>query len=193
MTNRKPYLFPQPGIAQEFDILFTDTEFSRLPLPTESVYAWAHQTELLSLGITSLESSLLPSNLYAVRTVTKQLRNRCSAFVRDKVLPHLEVVAPTDRFRSQPELRKPLRGFLSERRRATGKPPAIAVDWVGDAILLAEVLPPDTDVLILEGLLCIDRAKQTFFTEDHHRHNAFHDALSIRHGFLDYIAAAADA
>lgn len=190
MDRRKPFLLPHPGIAREFDILFTDTEFSRLPLPTESMFAWAKHSELLSLGITSLEASVTPSGLYAVRLLDKTLRSRCTSFVIDEVLPHLEAVSPTVRFRSPAQLRKPLATFLSDRRRATGKPAAIAVDWAGDAFLLGEALPPDTDVLLLEGMLSIARAMETFFIERHYRrHNAFHDALALRSGFMDYLAA----
>ncbi|MES0873710.1 hypothetical protein [Sinimarinibacterium thermocellulolyticum] len=192
MDTRKPFILPHPGIAQEFDVLFADTEFSRLPLPTESVFAWVKQTELLSLGITCLEASVTPSGLYAVRPLDKKLRSRCTTFVIDEVLPHLEAVSPTARFRSSAELRKQLRAFLSDRRRATGKPPAIAVDWAGDAFLLGEALPPDIDVLLLEGMPSITRAMDTFFNEDYRRHNAFHDALALRHGFMDYLGTAGE-
>lgn len=191
VVRRKPFLLPYPGIVQEFDVLLVDTEFSRLPLPTESAFAWAQHTELLSLGLTCLEASVTPSGLYAVRPIDKKLRSRCSAFVIDEVLPHLDAATPTARFRSMAELRTQLRGFLSDRRRATGKPPAIGVDWAGDAFLLGDALPPDIDVLLLEGLLSIERAMESFFTDDYRRHNAFHDALALRHGFIDYLSAGA--
>jgi hypothetical protein len=189
VERRKPFLLADHGTARTFDILFVDTEFSRLPLPKESIFTWSENAELLSLGIASLESSLAPSSLYAVRPVDEKLRSRCTAFVVNEVLPHLDAVTPAASFRSMVELRTLLRGFLSARRRATGKPPAIAVDWPGDVYLLGDALPPDIDVLLLEGLLSIERAKESFFTEDYRRHNALHDAMALRHGFIDSFAA----
>lgn len=189
MSQRPPYLLPRPDIERDFDVLFVDTEFSRLPLPSESVYAWATQAVLLSVGVACLDPSVSTPGLYAVRRpIDRKLRERCSGFVRSDVLPHLDAATPSGQFHTTAELEKLLRIFLSDRRRATGKPPAIAVDWPGDAILLGDVLPPGIEVLLLEGMLSIARAMETFFTGDYQRHNAYHDALALRQGFIDFLA-----
>lgn len=180
--TRREFWNPRPALQQEFDILFVDTEFSRLPLRGEAVWEWSKHVELLSIGITALEAAS-PQGFYAVRKLTQQVRESCTAFVETDVLPYLLAVEPTMQFSDSAALRLALERFLAERHQATGKPPAFAVDWAGDAWLLDGVMPADARWVLLEELPGLTESVDGFFTEEFVRHNAYNDALALRYGY----------
>lgn len=184
--TRREFWNPRPALQQEFDILFVDTEFSRLPLRGEAVWEWAKHVELLSIGISALEA-VDPPGFYAVRELTPQVLERCTAFVEADVLPYLQAVEPMMQFVDSPVLRVALERFLAERHQVTGKPPAFAVDWAGEAWLLDAVMSADSRWVLLEDLPGLTEAVDGFFNEDFVRHNAYNDAVALRHGYLELL------
>lgn len=175
------------GIEKDFDLLVLDTEFSRLPFQTEAMSDWANRVELLSVAIACLDATQSPSCLYAVRNLDRSVTGKCSDFVRQEVLPHLEAASPSIRFNERTSLKRGISSFLAKRKTTAGKPVAIAVDWTGDCLLMKSLFPKGTSFLLLEGLLPVEQAMRTFFTEDYSRHNAYHDALAILKGLSGVI------
>ena len=181
---KREFWSPQPELQREFDILFIDTEFSRLQRRGEGVWAWAQDADLLSVGISALGAGG-PPGFYAIRELTPDIRGRCSPFVVTEVLPHLHAVEPMLQFSDWTELKAAIGGFLADRYRASGKHPAFAVDWAGDAWLLDPAMPAAAPWILLEDFPGLPEALDGFFNEDFVRHNAFNEALALRHGYLE--------
>lgn len=181
------FLTPYPGIDQDYDILILDTEFVRLPLPTEALNEWAERTKTLSVALAALEADD-PDSFYAVREQDPVLLEICPAFVHREVLPHLEAATPTARYQHETQLQQQLADYLAQRQRRDGKPPVYAVDWPGDAHLLEALLPAEPLALLLDELPEVaDAMTQFFSTGDYRRHNALHDALAIRQGLQAHL------
>lgn len=64
----------------------------------------------------------------------------------------------------------------------------IVADWIGDAILVELFLPDDADVLVLDEVPAVHRTFETFFTGKLRRHNAVHDAMALRQGYINHKA-----
>lgn len=182
-----PFISLYRGIEKDFDLLVLDTEFSRLPFQTEAMRDWANRVEILSVAIACLDTTQTPTGFYAVRNLNRSVIKKCSGFVRQEVLPHLEAASPSVSFNEPTKLKREIRSFLAKRQATSGKPVAIAVDWRGDHLLMNAMFPEGTSFVLLEGLLPVEQAMQSFFTADYCRHNAYHDALAILTGVSSVI------
>ena len=176
-----------PGIQNDFDLVFADTEFSRLPYPTEAMPEWSKRVTLLSVGLTALNSASYPPEFYCHRTLSKKILKECDEFVLSDVVPHLNVVETAIQFSSLSQLKRLMVKFLSNRCGSTGKVPLICVDWPGDATLLSSLSGAASRYMLLEDMPEIDAAMRTFFKSGFVRHNALHDAFAIRQGFIDFL------
>ncbi|NGY05621.1 hypothetical protein [Solimonas terrae] len=186
-VTRREFLAPNRDLGRDYDVLFVDTEFSRLPHRHEGIWDWARSVELLSVGITALDS-VEPLVFYATRRLTPQIRRVCSSFVTDEVLLHLDAVASTVRFDAPKGLGEAMTDYLRARSKATGKLPAFAVDWAGDAWLLDPVAPSGTPWILLEDLPGLSTSMDTFFSAQQAvaRHNAYSDAQALRSAYLKW-------
>lgn len=191
MSNAKPYLLPESGIEKAYDILVVDTEFTRLPFPKEAVWSWAKSARLLSVALVPLEDAPDPAHLYRFRKPERALLVLCHPFVVEQVVPLLEVAGEGRPFKDEKSLADDLRAYLAARKRLTHKEPALAVDWIGDAYLLASLFPTEPEWLLLDQLPEVDRALTEAFPSHYARHNAYHDAMAIRDGLRVHLAGAA--
>lgn len=183
--RRIPVHRPAPDLAARYDILCVDTEFTRLPHPKEAVWSWAEQARVLSIGVSALDDRLLPATFYAVRNVDRLLRSLCTPFVVNEVLPALaaaaaDIVACTDG-----DLVVSLAHFLRRRAAASGKPPLLAVDWLGDAYLVEAFSGTEHQWLLLEDVAQVTRALGEGFPASSIRHNALHDAQAVRAALIE--------
>jgi hypothetical protein len=83
-------------------------------------------------------------------------------------------------FRTRTELGRHLGRFFSARRRATGQPPVLAADWIGDLLLLDDLVPAGTRRLVLDEMRSPGAESWTCGLP----HNALDDALAIRAAFM---------
>ena len=183
-------LRPDAGVIDDYDVLVVDTEFSRLPLPSESLEDWSGRCVLLSVGICPLSDSGGEATFYARRRLQQTELNKCSDFVVREVLPHLQAAEADIEFRGSAELRQELARWLSERRRLTAKMPAFAADWAGERFLLRSLLPGNTPWVILSLLPDLDVSMSAPRHQNLKRHNALHDAMVQRSAILQMIASA---
>lgn len=184
--RRIDYLRPSPGLEQEFDVLVVDTEFTRLPFEKEAIWDWAGKVQPLSVAIVAMNSTQEPPLIYAVLPLNPAGLGQRVPFIDEVVLPALEAAEPTHRCRNEAELGVAISEFLGWRRRVSGKPPLLAVDWIGDAYLVSRLIRGAPQWLLLEGVAEISWALGNGFPEGDTRHNALHDAQAIRRGFLAY-------
>lgn len=185
----KPYLKPYPGIERVYDVLIVDTEFTRLPMVKEAVWSWAAHCRVLSVGIVPLDDAEGEGSFYATRQLTKPVLALCAPFVIETVIPRLDDTAASATFSKESELCLALQVYLDERRRVTGKESLLAVDWIGDAYLLNPLMSDEPNWLLVEGIAQIEHALGEGWPAGRSRHNALHDALSIRDGYFAHIQA----
>ena len=165
----------------EYDIVFVDTEFTRLPLQKEHIRSWASSTGTISVSAVPLDGG---TPFYAVQNLSKKLRAQCSDFVLTEVLPYIEAAEVTCRFSTPLQFKRAFAGYFKNRLAATERRPLIAVDWIGDAFLLEYMLPAQADILLLDQIPEVERSFEQFFTGSRRRHNAVHDAMALREGYL---------
>lgn len=176
------------AIAREhrFDVLFVDSEFGQLPFKGQHIQEWARTAQVLSYAVVPMSEDAAP--FYAVRGLSKASQKGYSEFVVKEVLPHIEAADVTCRFSTGRQFRRAWDAYLAKRREATGLPPLIVADWIGDAILVELFLPDDADVLVLDEVPAVHRTFETFFTGKLRRHNAVHDAMALRQGYINHKA-----
>lgn len=185
----KPYLKSYPSIERVYDVLIVDTEFTRLPMVKEAVWSWAAHCRVLSVGIVPLDDAGGQRSFYATRKLTRQVLSQCVPFVIETVIPRLDDAVASAIFSQEAELGLELNHYLDERRRASGKAPLLAVDWIGDAYLLNPLMRDEPNWLLVEGIAQIEHALGEGWPEGRSRHNALHDALSIRDGYRAFLQA----
>lgn len=171
---------------REYDIVFVDSEFARLPLPGEHIREWAKFVMPVSYAIAPMDDRGQP--FYAVKSLSKEMKQKCSEFVVAEVLPHLDAADVTCRFSTGRQFQRAWNAYLAKRREATGLPLLLVMDWIGDAYLVEPFLPDDADVLLLDELPTVQRTVEAFFTGNLRRHNALHDAMALRQGYINHRA-----
>jgi len=171
---------------REYDIVFVDSEFARLPFKGEHIRAWARTVLALSYAVVPLSEPDAP--FYAVRKLSEDVKGECSDFVVAEVLPHMGAARVTCRFSTGRQFQKAWNSYLAARRAASGLPLLLVTDWIGDAYLVDPFLPDDADVLLLDGLPAVRRTFEGFFTGKLRRHNAAHDAMALRQGYINHKA-----
>jgi hypothetical protein len=174
-----------PGLAARYDILCVDTEFTRLPHPKEAVWNWAEQAKVLSIGVSALDDRSLPATFYGARTLDQLLRSLCTPFVINEVLPALTAVTADIEARTDGDLVIALAHFLRRRADVSGKPPLLAVDWLGDAYLVEAFSGSEHQWLLLEDVVQVTRALGEDFPASSVRHNALHDAQAVRAALVE--------
>lgn len=184
-TRRIDFRRLEPGLSERFDILCLDTEFTRLPHPKEAVWNWSGQARVLSIGVSALDDRLLPASFYGVRSVDRQLRSLCTPFVINEVLPALPAAAANIEARTDGDLVVSWVHFLRRRAAASGKPPLLAVDWLGDAYLVDAISGSEHQWLLLEDMAQVNRALGDDFPASSVRHNALHDAQAVRAALIE--------
>lgn len=168
-------------------VLFVDTEFSYLPLTGESFEDWSAHARLVSVGATVLQSDQrFGAEFYAAAELTLPLLRACSDFVRSNVIPQLDAHPIDVRFNGSDLLAERLRAFVDAHRGVDGKPPLIAVDWAGDAWLLAPLLDSDVEFVVLDDVPDIRLFQRGIYCP-RPRHNALDDARTTRDGFLSFV------
>ena len=177
------YLMPYPGVEAEYDFLVVDTEFTRLPMKKEAVWSWAEHCRLLAVAIAPLAQSEKPDHFYATRKISKAILSMCNPFVRETVIPSMGASVATVAFDEEANLQSSLKSYLATRRRSTGKPPLLAVDWIGDAYLLRPLFEDEPAWLLLDRVPQIEFALDAGWPAERTRHNALHDAEVIRAAF----------
>lgn len=176
-----------PALLEAFDVLCLDTEFTRLPFAKEAIWNWAGQAKALSIGIAAAASQDERSDFYAVRRMDAVLRQHCTPFVLDEVLPKLKAAVPLVEAATEQDLAGALTGYLDRRGAETGRPQLLAVDWIGDAYLVEALSGTRFDWLLLEDVAAVQQALGEQFPLQLSRHNALHDAQAMRGG-LEQIA-----
>lgn len=134
--------------AAEDDVLFFDSEFNRLPAPGEPDADWLAQLQILSIGLVALDDE--SAQAYARRVMSPQLHRECSPFVTRHVLPILDRQEET-KVQSHQDFSRWIYDYLEKRRRASGKPPVLVLDWIMEALILRE-LDISVPLLMLRGL-----------------------------------------
>jgi|GEM_PF-6268713 len=185
----RPYLRSYPGIERVYDVLIVDTEFTRLPMAKEAVWSWAAHCRVLSVGIVPLVAAGEQGSFYATRKLTKQVLTQCVPFVIETVIPRLDDAGASATFGNEADLGIELNHYLDERRQISGREPLLAVDWIGDAYLLNPFIREEPGWLLVEGIAQIEHALGEGWPAGRSRHNALHDALSIRDGYSAHIQA----
>jgi len=185
----KPYLRSYPGIERVYDVLIVDTEFTRLPMAKEAVWSWAAHCRVLSVGIVPLDAAGALGSFYATRKLARQVLSQCVPFVIETVIPRLDDAVALANFGNDAELGAELNHYLDERRRVSGREQLLAVDWIGDAYLLNPFIREEPGWLLIEGIAEIEHALGEGWPAGRSRHNALHDALSIRDGYSAHIKA----
>lgn len=175
--------------GHEYDIVFVDSEFARLPLPGEHIREWAKSVMTVSYAIAPMDDRSQP--FYAVQSLSKEKQKKCSEFVLAEVLPHVEAARVTCRFSTGRQFQRAWDAYLAKRREATGLPLLLVTDWIGDAYLVEPFLPDDADVLLLDELPIVKRTVEAFFAGKLRRHNALHDAMALRQGYINHKAGLA--
>lgn len=175
---------------REYDIVFVDSEFARLPFKGEHIRDWARTVLALSYAVVPLSD--LDAPFYAVRKLSEDMKADCSDFVASEVMPHMEAARATCRFSTGRQFQKAWKSYLAQRRTASGLPLLLVTDWIGDAYLVEPFLPEDADVLLLDELPAVKRTFETFFTGKLRRHNAMHDAMALRQGYINHKAELAE-
>lgn len=170
----------------EFDFLFVDSEFAQLPRKGQHVRDWARTVLALSYAVVPISEDATP--FYAVKSLSKALQKECSEFVVAEVLPHIEAAEVTCRFSTGRQFQRAWNAYLAKRREATGLPALLVADWIGDVFLVEHYLPDDAHVLLLDELPAVQRTFETFFTGSLRRHNALHDAMALRQGYINHKA-----
>lgn len=178
-TRRIDFRRLEQGLSERFDILCLDTEFTRLPHPKEAVWSWAGQARVLSIGVAALDECSLPATFYGVRSVDRLLP-LCTPFVVNEVLPALAAAAVDIEACTDGDLVVSLAHFLRRRAAASGKPPLLAVDWLGDAYLVEAFNGSEHQWLLLEDVQVIQQALDGPLPGGWVRHNALHDAIVVR-------------
>ncbi|MCX7070051.1 MAG: hypothetical protein NTW01_03520 [Gammaproteobacteria bacterium] len=171
---------------REFDLLFVDSEFARLPFKGEHIRDWARTVLALSYAVVPLSEGAVP--FYAAKSLTKALQRDCSEFVVAEVLPHMEAADVTCRFSTGRQFQRAWSAYFAKRWEATRLPPLLVTDWIGDAMLVDQHLPDDAHVLLLDELPAVQRTFEGFFTGKLRRHNAVHDAMALRQGYINHKA-----
>lgn len=169
-----------PTLLEGFDVLCLDTEFTRLPFAKEAIWSWAEHAGALSIGVAAAASQTEPRDFYAVRRVDAALRQSCTPFVLEEVLPLLDAAEPQVEAITSRDLAEGLTAYLDRRSVTTGKPQLLAVDWIGDAYLIEALSGARFDWLLLEDVEAIRRALGDQFPPYRIRHNALHDAQVMR-------------
>lgn len=135
--------FPIEEIAVSIDF-----EFSRLPLPGESLLKWSQQVCILSLGLCAEDTRLTQGHYYTCMRITDAVERQCSAFVRRHILdlmqPHRSALVAS----SESELAAGVQSFLRRLERETGKKVSAMSDWVGDLVLFWRLMGDDTPTLV---------------------------------------------
>jgi hypothetical protein len=170
----------------EYDIVFVDSEFARLPFKGEHIRDWARTVLALSYAVVPLSERDAP--FYGVRKLSAEMKGQCSDFVVAEVLPHMDAAQATCRFSTGRQFHNAWKSYLAQRRAASGLPLLLVMDWIGDAYLVEPFLPEDADVLLLDELPAVTRTFETFFSGSLRRHNAVHDALALRQGYINHKA-----
>ncbi len=178
--RRVPFIRLATDLRERYDILCVDTEFTRLPNPKEAVWSWAVQAKVLSIGIAALDGRAVPATFYGVRRLSHALKSLCTDFVISEVVPAL-AVAPADiEAQTDRDLVASLDKFLRQRAAASGKPPLLAIDWLGDAYLIEAFSGREHEWLLLDDMAPVAAALGECFPASSVRHNALHDAASVR-------------
>lgn len=178
-TRRIDFRRLEPGLSERFDILCLDTEFTRLPYPKEAVWSWAGQARVLSIGVAALDARSVPSTFYGVRDVDRLLRDLCTSFVLQQVLPALDAAPADIAAATNRDLVASTHRFLKSRRASSGKPPLFAVDWPGDAYLVEAISQQRYEWLLVENMASVAAALGADSPAALVRHNALHDAQAI--------------
>lgn len=171
---------------REYDIVFVDSEFARLPFKGEHIRDWARTVLALSYAVVPLSER--DAAFYAIRKLSAEMKGQCSDFVVAEVLPHMEAAQATCRFSTGRQFQKAWKSYLAQRRAASGLPLLLVTDWIGDAYLVEPFLPEDADVLLLDELPAVTRTFEGFFTGKLRRHNAVHDSMALRQGYINHKA-----
>lgn len=174
------------GLHAHFDIICIDTEFNRLPLPSDLLWSWAERTVVLSLGAAPL-STAAPQTWYGMRTLTAAIRRDCTPFVKNQVLPHLKAAAPDVERPSAAALGDAFHQYLRGRMERGDRPLLLASDWAGDAYLIETLTGHRYEWLLLEGSQAITDALQGPMPEGWTRHNALHDAMVMREALKEIL------
>lgn len=170
----------------EFDLLFVDSEFAQLPFKGQHIRDWARTALVLSYAVVPMSEDAAP--FYAVKSLSKALQKECSKFVVAEVLPHIEEAEVTCRFTTGQQFQRAWNAYLGKRREAARLPALLVTDWIGDVFLVEHYLPDDAHVLLLDELPAVQRAFETFFTGNLRQHNAVHDAMALRRGYINHKA-----
>lgn len=171
---------------RDYDIVFVDSEFARLPRPGEHIREWAKSVMTVSYAIVPMDDK--GQRFYAVKRLSNEMKQKCSEFVIAEVLPHVEAARVTCRFSTGRQFQQAWNAYFAKRREATGLPLLLVMDWIGDAYLVEPLLPDDADVLLLDELPMVKRTVEAFFTGTLRRHNALHDAMALRQGYINHKA-----
>lgn len=183
--RRVPFIRLATDLRERYDILCVDTEFTRLPNPKEAVWSWAAQAKMLSIGVAALDDCAVPASFYGVRKISRSVRSLCTDFVVDEVLPAL-AAAPADiEGRTDRDLAASLDEFLRRRVAVSGKPPLLAIDWLGDAYLIEALTGREHEWLLLDGVVPVALALGERFPASSVRHNALHDAWAVRSALIE--------
>lgn len=173
----------------EFDLLFVDSEFAQLPRKGQHIRDWARTVLALSYAVVPMSEDADATPFYAVKSLSKALQKECSEFVVAEVSPHIEAAEVTCRFSTGRQFQRAWNAYLAKRREATGLPALLVTDWIGDVFLVEHYLPDDAHVLLLDELPAVQKTFETFFTGDRRQHNAVHDAMVLRQGYINHKAA----
>lgn len=178
---------PYAGMQNEFDILCVDTEFSDLPFPKEDIFGWRERAEVLSIGIQALNTTIKPESFYAIRKMNVDVLNKCSKFVRENVIPYINLAESNSTYTSVKDLKNVVAELIELRNAQCNKPIAIASDWIGDSLLLSPLFPEGTIYFDLERLPQIQSTMSEAFGDGLVRHNASHDALVLSAGLAKFL------
>lgn len=178
--RRVPFIRLATDLRERYDILCIDTEFTRLPNPKEAVWGWAAQAKVLSIGIAALDGRAVPATFYGVRRLGHSLKSLCTDFVISEVVPALAAATADIEARTDRDLVASLDKFLRRRGAASGKPPLLAIDWLGDAYLIEAFTGSAHEWLLLDDVAPVALALGAGFPASSVRHNALHDAQAVR-------------
>lgn len=171
-----------PIVEHKFDVLFLDTEFTRLPRAGECADAWRSSINVLSVALVPLNDE---ASFYGIRhPIHRGVTFGCTEFVERHVLPVIHAAPATHHFNTRERLQEAVQSYLRARREKTGRPALVAADWPGDTVLVEAALPDDAQCAVLPELQPLMGGAPYWAMPGRYRHNALHDAQALRELYL---------
>lgn len=156
-------------------LVAVDFEFTRLPLPTESMSDWLRYVSILSVGCSPIAAP--DAGWYGTMHLSSYLLRQCSAFVNESVIPARSAAEPDGEFKFEDRLASALLSYFARTRRALGKPIAAVSTYGGDHMLLRRLLGDYCpDIYFPSPAVLIPSAPDLI------EHNALCDAKALARG-----------